>query len=45
MIMMNKMMSFLRGLVVHDEVDSDFTASSERAPLLCRGVGQTAKEK
>ena len=36
MIMMNKMMSFLRGHVVYDEVDSDFTASSARARPLCR---------
>jgi hypothetical protein len=35
--MMNKMMIFLRGRVVHDEVDSDFTASSERAPVVQEG--------
>jgi hypothetical protein len=45
MIMMNKMMSFLRGHVVYDEVDSDFTASTARARPRCAGARQTVKEK
>jgi hypothetical protein len=44
MIMMNKMMSFLSGRVVHDEVDSDYSIVRERAPVV-QGVGQMAKEK
>jgi hypothetical protein len=39
------MMSFLGGRVVHDKVDSDFTASAARARPRCAGAGQTVKEK
>lgn len=37
MIMMNKMMSFLSGRVVHDEVDSDYSIVRERAPVVQGG--------